>query len=294
MEKTMTLPQHHIEPAEQRALDLLHQLIALDTSPSGNASGRCVALLSDQLHGAGFSVELQGDPQAPVLVARRAGEGAGLVVLYNHYDVEEPQSWTVPAWKITQHAGRLFGCGIADNKASLAVRLSVLASVRDTPSLLWILQGEEESGSAGLRACMPKLAHEGREALLWLDENGYFEADTEQALGAQRLLLCLVDADGKLNAPPDPALWDLSQRLDEDARALGRRASLHARGLNKSFVPGGCAFQANLPRGARYAALGLNDPSSNIHRPDESIPAWGIQAHARQLRTLLRWASQQR
>jgi hypothetical protein len=35
-------------------------------------------------------------------------------------------------------------------------------------------------------------------------------------------------------------------------------------------------------------ALGVNDPASTIHRPNESVPTWTFALHARQFETVLR------
>jgi hypothetical protein len=49
--------------------------------------------------------------------------------------------------------------------------------------------------------------------------------------------------------------------------------------LNKHLVPGGCAFQAAIPEGAKYLGIGTNDAATQIHAPNESIPESGIVWH---------------
>lgn len=205
--------------------------------------------------------------------------------MYGHYDVEDPEvsAWRTDPWVMTERAGRLYGVGIGDNKAALAHRLISIERMERTPALLWVIQGEEEIGSPlGHEVLGDVLADE--QPTLWMEENGYFDPD-----GTQRLLCRTIGASPGSSAPPDDALEVLIGRLAADAERFGLRHRVEHRGLNKSFFAEGCPFNNAIPSGGRYLAIGLNDPASNIHRPDESVPLWTFPMHARQLATTFRW-----
>ncbi len=205
----------------------------------------------------GFDVREVCDAQRPpIVVASRPGQGA-TVGLAGHYDVEEAgDGWTRPSFCVTQSSNRIYGRGLADNLGPLWLRLTALrAHPGPLPPMLWVLQGEEEIGSEAAHRLYPKLALPS--VTLWLEETGYFEAD-----GTQRLLLRDIDADAA-------GLVDAAVRV---ACLDGRVVKRHARFLNKAFGQHRCPFLTHLVVGRPYMAIGPNDPASNIHGPNESLP----------------------
>ncbi len=177
------------------------------------------------------------------------------------------------------------GRGVADNKGALACRLAALPHLSSVPGVVWLLQGEEETGSQVARHQFPRWL-KGIEADVWLDENGYHD----QARGSLRLISCRIARTG-LPSAPDARLTELLANLEAGALLRGRVVERAVRRLNKALVPGGCAFQDNLPNGARYLALGVNDTASRIHTPEESVPQWAFAEHVQQLKVLWRWLS---
>lgn len=270
------------------ALDTLRALTEFDTSPNGPDHDTCVQWLSDQLEALGFSVEVLGwELGRPLIVAHREPRGlAGHVVLYGHYDVTpfgREQRWTHPPRLLTETDGRLFARGVADNKGPLACRLDALRGLDAAPEITWILQGEEETGSAVARQLLPAVMAALRPTL-WMDETGYHDHED----GTLRLLGRLLgDEDDSL--PPDSALDDLLRGLGGLASRWGVGARHEARGLNKSVVAGGCPFNRNLPPGARYLAMGVNDSAARIHGLNESLPAWTFPLHQAELDVIFRW-----
>lgn len=274
---------------DPETIDLLSALVQLRTS-DGHADLRaCADLLSDRLGAVGFDVERhEHDGHPPLLVARRpALHMRGTVVMYGHYDVSEPrhEDWLTNPWELTERDGRLHGCGVGDNKAALAVRLVAISTMKRCPEIAWLLQGEEERGSPFAHDVLPALQAELRPTV-WLEENGYFDPD-----GTQRVLARVIGASGS-SGPPDAALRGIIDTLARDGRAWGLGHRVEVRGLNKDFFPSGCPFNRNLPADARYLAIGVNDPASGIHRPNESVPAWTFALHARQLETVFREVDQ--
>ncbi len=275
-----------LTPAEG-ILQLARELVAFDTRPGGEDVQRCVEWLTGRLHAAGFTIRTLAPADGnPILVARREASGlAGRVILYGHYDAAptDTAAWSSPPFELRENGGRLHGLAVGDNKVALAVRLHAFAQVTPCPELLWILQGDEETGSQAAHRLLPEFLASER-ATLWMEENGYHDDD-----GTQRILARTVKDAGVSNLPPDADLWSLVGRLGELASEYGIGHRVECRSLNKGFFANGCPFNRNLPEGARYLAIGVNDPSSRIHRVDESVPTWTLPVHARQLRTVMHW-----
>ena len=273
---------------DAETLALLERLIALHTDAGGGDVEACVGLLVAELAALGFDVEQVREPgHAPLLIARRdAIDSDGCVALYGHYDVENPDlsKWQTDPWSMTEFAGRLYGVGIGDNKAALAMRLRALRSVTKCPALVWVIQGEEEVGSP--------LAHrtvggqlEGLDAGLWLEENGYFERD-----GRQRLLARTIGASPDSTEPVGLELQALIDELAAIGARFGVAHHVETRGMNKAFFATGCPFNNALPTGARYLAIGVNDPDTHIHQANESVPMWTFPIAVRQFQASLAWA----
>lgn len=271
-------------------LERLGWLIGFDTQPTGDGHEACAAWLEGQLASLGFAVEVRrAAGYAPLLVAMRPARGLrGEVVMYGHYDVspyELERPWRYPPQRLTAAEGRLWGRGVADNLGPLATRLWAVGSLDEAPALRWFIQGEEERGSPFAHAVLPELLA-GLRPTVWLEETGYHD----HADGTLRLLARTIGGRPGESAPPDAALADLllGLRLLMVSRRLATREEW--RSLNKDVVAGGCPYGHNLPTGARYIALGVNDSRARIHTTDESIPAWTPALHREELQVVFRWA----
>lgn len=294
----------HVAPAaaerdeNQAAVACLRELMAFDTRPQGQGHAACARYIQKRLEGLGFSVEVDAGGAPPLLAAHRPALGLrGAIVMYGHYDVAPlgQAAFTHPPMELTAvpDAGgapaaadtlRMFGRGVADNKGPLAVRLAALAGMSQTPELHLLLQGEEETGSQRAHVVFPRWM-EALRPTVWLDETGYHDHGD----GTLRLLARTIGGAPDASGPPDAALRDLLLTL----RLLATRHRIATReqwrSLNKTEVLGGCPFNHNLPPGARYVALGINDSQAQIHRTDESIPTWTFQLHREELQLLFRW-----
>lgn len=94
---------------------------------------------------------------APVVYGE-IGDGPKTLLVYNHYDVQPPDplgEWETPPFEPDIRDGKLFGRGVADDKAQLLYRIQAiegyLATVGPLPlKIKFVIEGEEEIGSLHL------------------------------------------------------------------------------------------------------------------------------------------------
>ena len=95
----------------------------------------------------------------PVVFGERLGDaGAPTILFYGHYDVQPPdpdEEWQTPPFEPTEKDGRIYCRGAQDDKGQF---FSFLCGLRDFlsshkgpfPTLKFLLEGQEESGSGAL------------------------------------------------------------------------------------------------------------------------------------------------
>jgi len=92
--------------------------------------------------------------------------GKPTVLLYAHHDVQPPmreQLWNSQPFEPVLKGDRLYGRGTADDKAGIITHIAATEQVRallgeDGPNLKFLIEGEEESGSAGFAEILSKNA----------------------------------------------------------------------------------------------------------------------------------------
>jgi cysteinylglycine-S-conjugate dipeptidase len=136
---------------------------AFDSSELDKAAAQVAGLL----RGAGITdvVILQaarpdGTAGAPAVVGRRhARQGKPTLLLYAHYDVQpvgDLALWASPPFDAVERDGRLWGRGVADNKAGVLLHLAAFRNAMDVLGedlglgVTVFIDGEEEAGSPSL------------------------------------------------------------------------------------------------------------------------------------------------
>lgn len=118
---------------QQQTVELLQQLIRMDTvNPPGNER-LAMELLHGELTAAGFDCELLGAvPERPNLVARlRGAEDGPTLGLLGHVDtvLANPAEWTHDPWSGDVADGFLWGRGALDMKSQVAAEVAAALSL---------------------------------------------------------------------------------------------------------------------------------------------------------------------
>lgn len=151
------------EPNEALAREILAELIAVNTAPSGGATTvEAVRLVADRLRAAGFPEEdisivgLTEDQPNLVVRLRSPAPARRPVLMMAHLDVVEalPEDWTVPPFELTESDGWLYGRGTSDNKGGAAIIVANLIQLRregfapDRDLIVMLTADEETAGGA--------------------------------------------------------------------------------------------------------------------------------------------------
>jgi len=156
-------------PGARADLEALARIPSVSSLPAHHADVRAAAdMVAGHARDAGAAdVSVVDAGGQPAVVAHwPAPPGALTVLLYAHLDVQPTgplAAWTHPPFEPTEHAGRLYGRGAADDKAGVLMHLAVLRAFGGRPpvGVVLFVEGEEEVGSPTLTA----LLAEHRDAL---------------------------------------------------------------------------------------------------------------------------------
>ncbi|MBO5941023.1 MAG: M20/M25/M40 family metallo-hydrolase [Kiritimatiellae bacterium] len=182
----------------------------------------------------------------PVVFAERPGdEGSPSILFYGHYDVQPPDplnEWQSPPFEPTEKDGRVYCRGAQDDKGQFFSFLCGLRDFLEThkgpfPTLKFLLEGQEESGSHAI---------------------GKIAADLGERLRANVLLVCDTGAAADLQ----PAIVAGLRGVSHFTVCLkAANCDLHS-GRYGGIVPN--------------AALGMAQLMSSLHNPDGSIAVRGF------------------
>ena len=152
--------------------DSLRELGRLVAQPSISAQKigltETASLVADLLRARGFEATIHPTAGAPVVVARRKGQGDKTLLFYNHYDVQPPEPlelWESPPFEPQIRDGKMYGRGVSDDKGHFVARLfaldALLAEGELPCNVKFIVEGEEETASVNLA----KFIHEHTDLL---------------------------------------------------------------------------------------------------------------------------------
>jgi glutamate carboxypeptidase len=153
-------------------LQITRELVAAE-SPSDDRSplDACGTLLARWLTELGASVErLSAETTADHVLARWSGRGPALL-LVGHFDTVWPVG-QLARMPIEERDGKLFGPGVLDMKAGLAIGMTaahaVAAALPDErrPAIVLLATSDEEVGSRTSRAVIERLARESAAVLV--------------------------------------------------------------------------------------------------------------------------------
>ena len=242
MIEVTTSVDQYIEENIDRWLDELARLCAIPSvSARHEGIDECAALVAELLGARGFEAEISPTAGHPVVYGSAAGEDSGHTLLfYNHYDVQPPEPlelWESPPFELSRRDGAVFARGSKDDKGEFIARLAAVDAVKAVTgsypcNLLWLAEGEEESGSINLPAWVAANRERLRcDAAVW--EEGGIDADGSPSiqLGARGLVYVELRArtinrdahSGSANLLPNAAwrlLWAIASLKGPDGRIL--------------------------------------------------------------------------
>lgn len=132
---------------------------------------RGASYLRNLFKGLGAQTELFStkDSRNPVVFARFRGKDKGpargkTVMFYGHYDVvaaeNREQTWYANPFEMQGVNGYLYGRGVSDNKgpilAALYAAADLVAEQQLSSDIIFLIEGEEESGSRGFQEAIKK------------------------------------------------------------------------------------------------------------------------------------------
>ena len=150
---------------EQLAKDILAELMAANTAPSGGMDmGPAIDALVERLKNAGFGdehIHVIGGPEQPDnLVVRYPSRNPQKrpILMMAHLDVVEArrEDWSIDPYILTEKDGYYYGRGTTDNKAGAAMLVANFIRLKregfePDRDLVVMLTGDEETTGAGAR-----------------------------------------------------------------------------------------------------------------------------------------------
>ncbi|MGO0576372.1 dipeptidase [Ornithinimicrobium panacihumi] len=156
---TTDLPARVAElmPGVRSDLEALTRIpsVSLDSFDQQHVEDSAVAV-ADLLRAEGLETEIVREGGRPAVIGYLpAPEGAPTVLLYAHHDVQPPgddAEWDTPVFEPTQVGERLYGRGVADDKAGVMAHVAALRAHDGRPpvGVTVFVEGEEEVGSDSL------------------------------------------------------------------------------------------------------------------------------------------------
>ena len=237
------------------AVELLSQLIRIDTvNPPGN-EGPAQELLGGVLGDAGFECEtLEAEPGRPNLIARLRGESEGPVLCFlSHVDTvpANPDEWSFDPWSGDVRDGFVLGRGGQDMKDQVATEVAAAAHLARSGwrpargELKVIVTADEEMGAhLGARwlcehrpeqAYADLVVNEGGGAMFELDGRRFYSV----AVGEKGVFRFTLRARGRAGHGSVPSLGDNALlRLAPFLTRLSEQPALEPTPAGMAFLRG--------------------------------------------------------
>ncbi len=159
----------------------------------------CAEWVRKYLSESGFEAKLIPTKGHPLVFAEALAKEANkpTVLIYGHYDVQpvDPlELWKSDPFEPTERDGRIYARGAADDKGQIFYAMAALRALYKLRAKLpvnvkFCIEGEEESGSAGLAHALPKIKDILKaDSLLVVDFNSYDEKTPAISLGARGIV----------------------------------------------------------------------------------------------------------
>ncbi|MCQ2063749.1 MAG: M20/M25/M40 family metallo-hydrolase [Fibrobacter sp.] len=173
------------------------------------------------------------------------------ILLYAHHDVQPPMReklWDTPPFEPTVKGDRLYGRGTADDKAGIITHLAAAEQIRaltgkNGPNLKFIIEGEEESGSAGFANILQEHAELLKCDAVIVADLGNFAKGTPSITTTLRGMSAVAVELRSTKAPLHSGSW--SGPIPDPAQALCRMiaaltnddGSIAIHGFEEGLVP---------------------------------------------------------
>jgi acetylornithine deacetylase/succinyl-diaminopimelate desuccinylase-like protein len=146
----------------------------------------CAQWLSDHLKRLGFEARLVDIGGQPIVHASKKGKSSRCVMIYGHYDVqpEDPlDQWQTPPFEPTIKDGILYGRGATDDKGQVFTHVKAVESLLKTEGQLpcevvFLLEGEEESGGDALGRYVTQVRNELRPDAIVISDTTMYDENT--------------------------------------------------------------------------------------------------------------------
>lgn len=171
--------------------------VSLDSFDQRHVDDSATAV-ADLLRAEGMSVRVLAEGGRPAVIGHLQGPaGSPTVLLYAHHDVQPPgddADWDSPPFEPTVRGERVYGRGIADDKAGVMAHVAALRAHQGKPglSVTVFVEGEEEVGSASLPEILERHGEELRADAIVLADSYNWKIGTPSLTTTLRGLVRVV------------------------------------------------------------------------------------------------------
>lgn len=195
--------ESYIDANQQRFIEELKQFMRFPSVSAQKAhdgdTRACAEWVVAHLKGLGFDAGLVDVGGKPIVRALMKGKSSKRVMIYGHYDVqpEDPvNEWKTPPFEPTIRDGILYGRGSTDDKGQLWTHVKAVESLLKTDGqlpceVLFLLEGEEESGGDALPRYVAQAKAELKPDAIVISDSTMYDANTPALTYGLRGLVAL-------------------------------------------------------------------------------------------------------